>query len=142
MDAKTNLLFKDEVYRIVGAAMEVLNELGHGLHEKPYENALVVEFQRSGIEYVQQPHFDVLYKGVKVAEYAPDLIVFNAVVVDTKVIEAITDHERGQMLNYLKITGHKVGVILNFKHAKLEWERIVLETGRSKQLISSVDLQK
>jgi GxxExxY protein len=56
----------------------------------------------------------------------PDLITFNAVVVDTKVIDAITDHERGRMINYLKITGHKVGVILNFKRAKLEWERIVV----------------
>ena len=142
MKTNANLLLKDEVYRIVGAAMEVLNELGHGLHEKPYENALVVEFQRSGIAYVQQPHFDVLYKGVKVAEYAPDLIALDAVVVDAKVIEAITDHERGKMLNYLKITGHKVGVILNFKHAKLEWERIVLETGRPTPLISLIDLKK
>lgn len=63
---------------------------------------------------------------MKVGEYVPDLIALSAVVVDTKVIDAITDHERGQMINYLKITGHKVGVILNFKRAKLEWERIVL----------------
>lgn len=142
MNGNADLLLKDEVYRIIGAALEVLNGLGHGLHEKPYENALVVEIQRSGIAYVQQPHFDVLYKGVKVAEYAPDLIAFNAVVVDAKVIEAITDHERGQMLNYLRITGHKVGVILNFKRARLEWARIVLETGRSKSAIESVNLQK
>lgn len=63
-------------------------------------------------------------------EYVPDLIVFGGVVVDTKVIDAITDHERGQMINYLKITRLKVGVILNFKRAKLEWERIVLEPER------------
>jgi GxxExxY protein len=142
MKTTANLLLKEEVFRIVGAAMEVLNELGHGLHEKPYENALVVEFQRNGIAYQQQPHFAVLYKGVKVAEYAPDLIAFNGVVVDTKVIEAITDHERGKLLNYLKITGHKVGVILNFKRARLEWERIVLETGRPLLPINLVDLQK
>lgn len=66
------------------------------------------------------------YKGVSVGEYVPDLVAFEAVVVDTKVVEAITDHERGQMLNYLRITGHPVGVILNFKRAKLEWERVVL----------------
>ena len=72
----------------------------------------------------------MLYKTVKVGEYVPDLIAFNAVVVDAKVIDAITDHERGQMLNYLRITGHKVGVILNFKRAKLEWERIVLDRER------------
>src|SRR6266446_3337554 len=99
------LLLKDEVYQVVGAAMEVLNELGHGLHEKPYENALVVEFGLRKIPFAQQPRFDVLYKEVKVGEYVPDLIAFNEVAVDTKVIDAITDHERGQMLNYLKITG-------------------------------------
>jgi len=126
MDANTELLFKEEVYRIVGAAMEVLNGLGHGLHEKPYENALVVEFGLQNIPFTQQPRYDILYKKVKVGEYVPDLIVFSSIVLDTKVIDAITDHERGQMLNYLQITGLKVGVILNFKRAKLEWERIVL----------------
>jgi len=74
----------------------------------------------------QQPFFDVLYKGHKVGLFIPDLIAFDAVVVDTKVIDRITDHERGLMLNYLRITKLRVGVILNFKHAKLEWERIVL----------------
>ena len=130
MNANEELLLKDEVYQIVGCAMEVLNGLGHGLHEKPYENALVVEFGLRGIPHCQQPRYDVLYKTVKVGEYVPDLISFSAVVVDAKVIEAITDHERGQMLNYLRITGHKVGVILNFRRAKLEWERIVLDKNR------------
>jgi len=131
MNPNEELLLKNEVYQIVGCAMEVLNGLGHGLHERPYENSLVVEFGLRGVPFIQQPHFDVIYKTVKVGEYVPDLIAFSGVVVDAKVIEAITDHERGQMLNYLKITGHKVGVILNFKHAKLEWERIVLERERT-----------
>jgi GxxExxY protein len=61
-----------------------------------------------------------------VGEYIPDLIVGGAVVVDAKVIDRITNHELGQMLNYLKITGLKVGLILNFKHAKLEWKRVSL----------------
>ena len=78
------------------------------------------------IPFRQQPLFDVLYKGLKVGLFIPDLIAFDGVVVDTKVIEHITDVERGQMLNYLRITALRVGVILNFKHAKLEWERIVL----------------
>jgi GxxExxY protein len=130
MNANDKLLLKNEVFQIVGCAMEVLNGLGHGLHEKPYENALVVEFGLRGISHLQQPRHDVLYKTVKLGEYVPDLVAFNAVVVDTKVIEAITDHERGQMFNYLRITGLKVGVILNFKRAKLEWERFVLEPDR------------
>jgi GxxExxY protein len=125
MDAN-NLILKDEVYRIVGAAFAVLKELGHGLHEKPYENALVVEFGLLGIIHEQQRRFPVTYKGVQVSEYVPDLIAFGTVVVDTKVIDGITDHERGQMVNYLRISRLQVGLILNFKRAKLEWERIVL----------------
>ncbi|MFT5492746.1 MAG: GxxExxY protein [Limisphaerales bacterium] len=66
------------------------------------------------------------YKGEVVGEFIPDLIAFDSIVVDTKVIEAITDHERGKMINYLKITKKRVGVLLNFKRPKLEWERIVL----------------
>ena len=85
-----------------------------------------MEFSPRKIPFKQQPSFDVLYKGQKIGLFVPDLIVFDALVVDTKVIERITDHERGLMLNYLRITGLRVGVILNFKHRKLEWERIVL----------------
>jgi GxxExxY protein len=120
------LLLKAEVFQVVGCAIEVLNTLGHGLLEKPYENALVVEFGLANIPFRQQPPFDVLYKGQKVGAFVPDLIAFGSVVVDTKVIERITDHERGLMLNYLRITGLRVGLILNFKHRKLEWDRIAL----------------
>ncbi|MFH2092395.1 MAG: GxxExxY protein [Pseudomonadota bacterium] len=123
---KHELLFWEQVYQVVGCAMEVLNALGHGLLEKPYENALVVECGFRGISTKQQPHYDVIYKTVKVGDYIPDLIVFDQIIVETKTIERITDIERGQVINYLKITGLRVGVILNFKHAKLEWERIVL----------------
>jgi len=123
---KEKVLAKEEVFQIVGCAIEVLNTLGHGLVEKPYENALVVEFGLRNISFRKQPLFNVLYKEHKVGLFIPDLIAFDAVVVDTKVIDRITDHERGLMLNYLRITKLRVGVILNFKHAKLEWERIVL----------------
>jgi len=123
---KHELLFKNEVYEIVGSAMEVLNALGHGLLEKPYENALVVELELRGIPVSQQRRFDVTYKNVKVGEYTPDLVAFDNIIIETKTIERITDVERGQVINYLKISGFRVGVILNFKHARLEWERIIL----------------
>jgi GxxExxY protein len=123
---KDELFYKDQVYEIVGSAMEVLNGLGNGLHEKIYENSMVVEFRLRGIAFSQQPHYDVIYKGVNVGDYIPDLIAHDKIIVDTKVIEMITNREIGKMLNYLKITGLKVGVILNFKQAKLEWERVVL----------------
>ncbi len=122
-----SLLLKQEVYEVVNCAFEVLNTLGHGLLEKPYENALVVEFELRGIPVRQQERFDIVYKGVRVGDYVPDLIAYDKVVVDTKVVESIGDHELGQMLNYLKISKLPVGLILNFKRAKLEWKRVVLQ---------------
>ena len=105
--------------------MEVLNELGHGFHEKPYENSLVVEFRLRGISYEQQKTYNIFYKQEKVGDYIPDLLAFGKIVVDAKVIEKITDREIGQMINYLKITGYRLGYILNFKNPKLEWKRVV-----------------
>ena|SRR5258708_10009360 len=97
MDFKENvkLLLKEEVFQIVGAAMEVLNHVGHGFHEKPYENALAVEFELRKISFHQQKSFDLFYKTCRVGEFIPDLIAFNTVIVDTKTIDRITDVERG-----------------------------------------------
>jgi GxxExxY protein len=121
----TRLLLKAETERIIGCAFDVLNEVTHGLHEKIYENALTVAFRLGGIPFDQQRRFPVLFRGVNIGEFNPDLLVFNAIIVDAKVIDRITDHERGQMLNYLRISECRVGLILNFKHARLEWERLV-----------------
>jgi GxxExxY protein len=126
-DEKNEFLYAEETHAIIGCAFEVLNDIGHGLHEKIYENALVVEFELRDITYSQQEEFDVLYKTVPVGKYVPDLISHEKIVVDTKTIEKITEHERGKMLNYLKITGLKVGLIINFKHSKLEWKRVALQ---------------
>src|SRR5262245_47830385 len=124
--SETKLLLKAETEKIIGFSFDVLNELGHGLNEKLYENSLVVLFKLNQIAFDQQRRFPVLFRGTHVGEFIPDLIVFGSVIVDPKVIERITDHERGQMLNYLRITKLRVGLIVNFKHARLEWERIVL----------------
>jgi GxxExxY protein len=121
----THLREEDLCYQIIGCAMEVLREVGHGLHEKPYENALVIALDDEGVGLEQQKMYPVEFRGQKIGEFIPDLIVDDRVVVDTKVIDRITGHERGQMLNYLKITQLPVGLILNFKHAKLQWERMV-----------------
>jgi GxxExxY protein len=122
---ESQLQFVKETSEILNCSFEVINTLGHGLLEKPYENSLCIEFTLRGIPWQQQPRYDVIYKQHKVGEYIPDLIVQNLVVVDTKVVDRITDHEVGQMLNYLKITGHPVGLIINFKRARLEWKRVI-----------------
>ncbi len=122
--ADSQFLLKNETHQIIGSAMEVLNEIGHGFHEKIYENALVVEFGLRRIPVIQQPDFPVIYKSVNVGSYVPDLICFDQVVVDAKTIEEITDHDIGKMLNYLKVTNLQVGLLINFKHPKLEFKRI------------------
>ena len=113
-------------HEVIGAAFEVLNDVGHGLREKTYENALVVELQQRGLACAQQRTFPVFYKAVQVDEFIPDLVVAERVIVDAKTVEKIGELERGQMLNYLRVTRLPVGLIINFKKPKLEWERIVL----------------
>ena len=120
------LLLKKETKAILGCSFDVLNEVGHGLHEKIYENGLTVAFRQKGIPFDQQRKFPVLFRGETIGEFVPDLLAFDAIIVDTKVVDRITDHERGKMLNYLRVTKKRVGLILNFKHARLEWERLVL----------------
>ena len=120
------MLEKELVYRITGSAMTVLNEIGHGLREKSYERALCVELNFQKIKFTEQAVYSVYYKNVKVDEFIPDLVIEDKVIVDLKTVENITDEHRGQILNYLKITGLEVGLLLNFKHPKLEWERLVL----------------
>ena len=120
-----SLIYKDEVFEIVGCAMAVLNELGCGYAEKIYENAMAVEFGNQQIPFVQQSSFDVIYKGKNVGHYVPDLVVRDEIIVELKTIESIGKNEVAQVLNYLKGTNLKVGIILNFKHSKLEWKRII-----------------
>jgi GxxExxY protein len=123
---ESKLLLKAETEKIIGFAFEVLNEVGHGFHEKIYENSLIVLFKRNAIAFDQQRRFPIFFRTVEVGEFIPDLIVFGSVIVDAKVIDRITDYERGQMLNYLRTAKLRVGLILNFKNPRLEWERIVL----------------
>ena len=123
---ESKLILKADTEKIIGFAFEVLNEIGHGLHEKIYENALTVLFRQIGTAFDQQRRFPVLFRGEQVGEFIPDLITFGSEMVDTKVIDRITDVERGQMLNYLRITKLRVGLILNFNKPKLEFERVVL----------------
>ncbi len=123
---RDKLMHGDLVFAIVNAAFEVVNTMGHGLHEKPYENALVVEVGLRRILVDQQMNFPINYKGVQVGLFVPDVIVDRKVIVDTKTIDNIGDVEIGQMLNYLRITGLRVGLIINFKNARLRWERVIL----------------
>lgn len=112
--------------RIIGVAMEVHRELRNGLDEKLYENAMCIEFADLGIHFDQQMRFTVFYKKRPIGNLIPDLIVDNAVIVDAKVVDAFNDSHISQMLGYLNITGLKVGLLINFKHASIKVKRITV----------------
>jgi GxxExxY protein len=110
---------------IIGASMKVLNTLKPGLNEKAYENALAIELRKRGRQTEQQRRFDVRYEGELVDTLVPDLIVDDLVIVDPKVAEDFTPTHYAQMMGYLAITGSRLALLINFKHADLRWKRIV-----------------
>jgi GxxExxY protein len=111
--------------QIIGSAMAVLNELGPGLGEKLYENALIIELTSRGLKADQQQQFSVYYRERFIGKLVPDLIVNDLVIVDTKTVETFIDTHIAQVLGYLKITDLQLGLLLNFKFASLDWKRVV-----------------
>lgn len=119
------LIHQDISERILGCAMTVHNTLKPGLREKTYERALVHELSKAGMKTDQQKQFDVIYDGKVIDILIPDLIVADAVIVDAKCVTAFDDAHVAQIIGYLSITGLRLGLLINFKHARLQWRRIV-----------------
>jgi GxxExxY protein len=114
--------------RIIGAAIRVLDALKPGLDERLYENALVIELAKQGLQPEQQKSFPVHYDGKYIGKLIPDLIVKD-VVVDAKVVTTFTPDHIAQMLGYLNITGSPLGLLLNFRYRKLQIKRVILNDG-------------
>jgi GxxExxY protein len=125
-DRGSGLLFENETHTILQFCFQITNTLGHGFREKTYENALVHLLGRNNIPHLQQPRYPVIFDEVKIDEFIPDLIIYNNIIVDLKTIESITENEIGQMLNYLRVTKLKLALIINFKHARLQYRRVSL----------------
>ena len=119
------LLYGDLSEKIIGAGMKVLNVLKPGLDEKLYERALVIELRKQDLIVSTQRSFEVYYDGQFIGTLIPDLIVDEKIIVDTKTVAKFPEHATAQMIGYLNITGIKVGLLMNFKAARLEWKRIV-----------------
>jgi len=111
---------------ILAAAFKVQNSLGCGFLEKVYENALVVELSRSGLRLEQQKNLQVKYEGVVVGEYQADLVVNGRVIVECKAVSQLDPVHEAQLLNYLKATGTRVGLLLNFGRPKVQYRRFVV----------------
>lgn len=121
------LLLKEEVYAVVGAAMEVYNELGPGFLEAVYHEAMEIELNRRGIPFQSWVRLQISYKGqILRKEYEADIITHGQLLVEFKALNRLSSQEEAQLLNYLKATGHRVGLLINFGHpSKLEWKRMV-----------------
>jgi GxxExxY protein len=105
--------------------MEVLNELNPGLDERLYDRAMDIELRRRGYMVSAKESFPVFYRGELIGTLIPDFIVDNLVIVDPKVVTAFNDTHVAQMIGYLNITRLELALLLNFKHARLEWKRVV-----------------
>jgi GxxExxY protein len=119
------MIHKELTESIIGAAMLVLNTLRPGLDEKLYERALVIELRKRGHKVDSQQQFPVHYDNELIGTLVPDLIVDDVVIADTKVVSTFTDTHFSKMIGYLAITDLRLAILLNFKHAKLEWKRVV-----------------
>jgi len=125
------LILSDEVYAIVGAAMEVSNEMGAGFLEAVYQEALQIELAERRIPFEAQVPIGISYKGRRlVKEYIPDFICYDQVIVEIKALKQLTTIEEAQLINYLKATGKPVGVLINFGAPKLEWKRMAYTLSR------------
>ena len=123
----TDLLYKDEVYAIVGAAMDVYNDLGPGFLENVYQEAMEIELESRKIPSQSPQEIHIRYKGRPLRKfYIADLVCYDQIIVELKAIDKLTLRDEGQLINYLKATGLKVGVLINFGHyPQLEWKRLV-----------------
>lgn len=123
-----DILYKEESYRIMGACFEVYKEMGSEFLEAVYQECLESEFQAQGIPFGARAELGLLYKGRLLQQkYVPDFICFEMILVEIKAVTELASIHRAQVHNYLKTTGFKLGLLINFAHhPKLEYERIIL----------------
>ena len=122
------IVYKEESYKVVGAAFKVYNTLGHGFLEAVYQEALEIEFQRQGIPYEREKEVKIYYDGQELKQtYRADFVCYDKIIVELKAVSELDDAHRSQVHNYLHATGYKLGLLLNFGCPNgLEQERIVL----------------
>ncbi|HEX8295762.1 MAG TPA: GxxExxY protein [Chthoniobacteraceae bacterium] len=130
-----DLLYKDESYQIMGACFEVYREKGCGFVEHVYHECLAFEFQRKGIPAISKPRLQLEYKGMILAQHLePDWLCFGEIIVELKAVVTLTAEHRAQIKNYLKATGKRLGLLVNFAdYPKIEWERHLHDDGWTPQ---------
>jgi GxxExxY protein len=123
----SELLYKEEVFKLVGFCMEIHRELGKGLDEVLYKDAFVVELSRANIPFCREKAYEVAYKGVILPHlYRADFIVWDKIVFEAKAVEKLTEAHVKQVLNYLAASKLRLGLLVNFGGDSLEWKRVIL----------------
>lgn len=133
-----DILFKDEVYAIIGAAMEVHRQTGCGFAEPVYQECLELELADRNVPAEAQKEMKISYKGRLLKKiYIADFFAYGKIIIELKALDKLTPREEAQLINYLKASGLEVGVLINFGAQSLEWKRLVL----TKPSVKPVDLQ-
>ena len=123
------LLYKNEVFEIVGAAINVHKELGPGFLEAVYQEALEIEFEDSNMPYISQPEIGIYFKKRKLKKYyQPDFLVQDEIVIEIKAIKVLGNIEEAQLINALKCCNKKLGLLINFGETSLKWKRYIYNT--------------
>ena len=131
----SELLFREEVFRLVGFCMEIHRELGKGHDEVIYKDALVVDLQRAGIAFAREVKYEVIYKGVVLPHHGrADLVIWDKILFEAKATDRLADVHVKQVLNYLAASKLELGLLVNFGADSLEWKRVVLSRPKPQEL--------
>ncbi|MEA1987100.1 MAG: GxxExxY protein [Candidatus Marinimicrobia bacterium] len=128
----SKLLYPELSYKIIGLAIDVHNRVGSGFPEKLYEKALMILFKKNGIQAQNQVHFNVIFEEENIGKFIADIVVENKIILELKSVKELNNVHKIQTINYLKATGMKLGILLNYGEEKLKSERLInLETQMS-----------
>ncbi len=122
----TNIIYPELSYQIMGAIFEVHKELGPGFLESVYKKALIEELSQRGLRVTTEKVIDLMYKNKKIGIHRLDLVVDDKVVIEIKAVEWFSVHHKSQIISYLKASGYKLGILVNFSKSKVEFRRVVI----------------
>lgn len=123
---KTNIIYPDLSYKIMGTIFKVHSELGPGFLESIYEKALIIELSENSLKVETQKPINIFYKKKKIGTHRLDIVVENKVVIELKAVERFSIHHKAQLTSYLKASKYKLGILVNFSKSKVEYKRVII----------------
>ncbi len=120
------MIYKEEAYKVIGAAMKVHSTLGCGFLEQVYQEALQIELENQDIPFKREASLSIEYNGITLnKQYIADFICFDKIIVELKAVKELDNIHEAQVFNYLKATGYRLGLLINFGETSLEYKRII-----------------